>query len=196
MRKGSGFTLIELMVVISIIGLISSIALASLQQAREKAKIARAKAELHQILEAIIHSQGEAGRVLDQIIDSPHTNQTLYCTDCPCRHSPPYNGPLDIRGDVGVCYDQWVTALTRLEQSGGGVFGLSHFNRDPWGSPYLVDQNEDEHPDGGPGGCTHDTLRSAGPDGIVGEWVSGNLTSTDDIEFTVPYSRVHTVCPN
>ncbi|MDD5071626.1 MAG: type II secretion system protein GspG [Patescibacteria group bacterium] len=48
-----GFTLIELLVVISIIGLVATIAFYSVNLTREKAKIAKAKADLKQIAIAI-----------------------------------------------------------------------------------------------------------------------------------------------
>ena len=47
-----GFTLIELLVVIAIISLLSSIALASLSQARGKAKVTRASVEMREIVKA------------------------------------------------------------------------------------------------------------------------------------------------
>ena len=54
MNKKRGFTLIELMVVIAIIGLLSSTVFATLNSAREKAKVAKAKAELKILYKALL----------------------------------------------------------------------------------------------------------------------------------------------
>lgn len=52
-NKKAGFTLIELMVVVAIIGLLSSIVLASLGEAKIKANGAKIKQEAHQLKNAI-----------------------------------------------------------------------------------------------------------------------------------------------
>lgn len=52
-KKPSGFTLIELLVVISIIGLLSSIVLTSVNSARSKARNAREKSDVRQIITAL-----------------------------------------------------------------------------------------------------------------------------------------------
>ncbi len=192
-RKSVGFTLIELLVVISIIGLISSIALASLTTAREKARIARAVTEMRQIEDAIILAQGETGTTTKVTVYDPNISLTPYCTDCACRNTPyrasfglsPINSIRDIPvGDP--CYYLWIHARDRIEIASGGVIDLSNFDRDPWGSPYLLDENEGElpltHVD-----CGLDTLRSAGPDGQIRDTNGLPLLVDDDLWIDIPY---------
>lgn len=56
-----GFTMVELLVVISIIGLLSSVVLASTNEAREKAQYAKAQAELRQIVNSIAQLESDTG---------------------------------------------------------------------------------------------------------------------------------------
>lgn len=53
-RKNSGFTLIELLVVVAIIGVISSVVLVTTNNARNKAKVAKAQADLDSLYKALL----------------------------------------------------------------------------------------------------------------------------------------------
>ena len=166
-KKNRGFTLIELLVVISIIGLLSSIVLVSLNNARVKARYARAQAELNQFIKAAVIAQGESAKRLQDITGSG-------CSDCACRDRDIKNIP-----ESDSCYLRWVNALTTIQNATAGtVSGIDRMTRDPWGSPYGLDENEREF---GPTDCRLDTIRSAGPDGI--------LYTADDQGYVIPHSR-------
>lgn len=160
-----GFTLVELLVVISIIGVLSSIIFVAVNSVRAKANYAKVKAELNQFIKTAIITQGEASKTLRNITGSG-------CSDCACRSR-------DIRNILtsDSCYTQWINALTMIQNASGTVAGLSGMTRDPWGSPYGLDENERES---GPPDCRQDTIRSAGPDGI--------LYNPDDLGYSIPFS--------
>lgn len=166
-----GFTLIEILVVISIIGLLSTIVLTSLNSSRTKALTTKAKMDMNQIVKAMTIAQGESGKYLKDITGSG-------CSSC----SGGRTAGFDYRNipNTDQFYIAWVTSLTKIESATNGLMvGVSNITRDPWGSPYSMDENEGEG-----NGCGYDTLRSYGPDGIMS-------TSDDIVSATIP----HIKCP-
>lgn len=115
-----GFTLIELLVVIAIIGILASVILASLNNAREKGYIAKAKSEMDNIRIAMELLRDDTGLY-------PHNDPDI----CPPQAS--IDNEIDLSADAGGLV---------------GDPGWSGWNGpymraalDPWGTPYYFDQD-------------------------------------------------------
>lgn len=166
-RRQDGFTIIELLVVTTIIGLLSSVILATVGDARSRGLEAAAQQELQQIVRAAAYAQGQAQGTLAEITGS--TGSDVDCQGSDIRNAPAGSD----------CYVSMAAALDAIENETGGVYRASLLIRDPWGSPYYIDENQVD------GSCASgDVLGSAGPDGYL--YTADDIAPTEGIPLS-PY---------
>jgi prepilin-type N-terminal cleavage/methylation domain-containing protein len=132
MRKG--FTIIELLVVISIIALLSSIIMVVVSDAREDALRSGAEQEIIQI----VNAASAAKNATDHEYLYQVTGTT--CTVCDGEAQLPIS-------------------LRAITDAVGTYQGLDQIDVDPWGEPYELDENEGED---GSTDCDRDTITAPG----------------------------------
>ena len=127
-----GFTLIELLVVIAIIGVLTSVVLVSLNATREKAKIARAKIEIDQIMKAAELVFDEYGYYPNDSHGSIVCPKDIIIKETPSRIWGYF---------IDICNDPWGNPYEWDNQcSGGGTRPLAHEAPDP-SCPSYSDTN-------------------------------------------------------
>ena len=145
LRGRAGFSLIEILVVISIIGILSSIIISSVNSARKAAKIAKAQAMVKQIRTAISLLEGDTGQW------------------------PGHKTIEEVEGGVGgnEIWDLGAPEAGLAATDGnfpnwGGPY-ISHIPPDPWGNNYFFDTDYDTDP--GSGTTWAVAVGSFGPNG-------------------------------
>tara|TARA_B100000508_G_scaffold74920_1_gene58341 strand:- start:753 stop:1307 length:555 start_codon:yes stop_codon:yes gene_type:complete len=154
-KRRSGFTLIEILVVIAVIGILAAVTLAFLGEGRERAKNRKALSDMKNIHTAMEVMFNQTGLY-------PH-KQISYC-------------PPRVAGGNEVNLNSPSTGLVATDgtfPNWNGPYVSSVI--DPWGNPYYFD--EDYWCTAGADGCNgydstsldHSVLVSCGPDGMLGD---------------------------
>lgn len=126
-KKHRGFTLIELLVVIAIVGILAGIVLAGLASARNKAKIAQAESELHQLDIAVQKLYIDTGRFPNGATSACQNGNEVQLDICDAGIQCMTPGNFNV-GNDGVA--------TNLNGWSGPYMTVP---KDPWGSTYMMD---------------------------------------------------------
>lgn len=128
--KQKGFTIVELLIVIVVIGVLASVSIVAYGTIQDKARVSRASADLQTLAKAIQTARLNQDKVLKDITLSACTN---------CGTQAVYELTLDRIGQA----------------SGTNLSALKAGN--PWGSKYAIDENELENLASN-NGCNRDTI--------------------------------------
>ena len=115
--KQTGFTIVELLIVIVVIGILAAITIVAFNGVQERARVQQANSELNTLAKAIHAARINEDKTLYAITGSG-------CTFCSTQAR--YELTLDIIGS----------------KSGVNLSDLK--DGDPWGNKYLIDENEYE----------------------------------------------------
>lgn len=168
-----GFTLVEILIVIVVIGILAALSLVVYSNISERAMRAAALTELAQLRNGIMVAQTKTGlSIRDLAAKSPavwdglkhYDGSPSYGVDYPC---PPDMTGIKMSDTSNHCVMSYLRFLDRLKPYVGDGFE-SLKKGDPWGRPYVIDDEEDgsliEN-------CISiDRISSAGPDGWRADW--------------------------
>lgn len=117
-KKQKGFTIVELLIVIVVIGILAAISIVAYNGVQERARVQRANSDLSAIAKAIYTARINTDKTLMGVTQSG-------CTRC---------------AGTQAAYDQ---ALDRIGTAAN--ISLSAYKAgDPWGNMYFIDENEGE----------------------------------------------------
>lgn len=166
--RSKGFTLIELLVVIAIIGILATVVLASLGEARERARNAHTQSSLNQLRTLIVGAQIEGSQTVLEMTNAGGNGTYDSC---------PVATDLSSLSTLHACVSDWRNAIDTLAAAFGNTSSEA-FYEDAWGSPFLLNEGEGEDP---MNPCVVDTITSAGSDRVA--------FTADDLTIIIPFEQ-------
>lgn len=141
-KRQFGFTIVELLIVIVVIGILAAITIVSFNGVQTKARQAKINTDISQIKKAIAAAEATSGKTMIDITGSRSTGGACW--------QQPAGTNLASLGSNTQCWTDYTNALNKISSAGGvNINNLV----DPWNRPYLIDENEGEGT-----GCTRDTV--------------------------------------
>lgn len=127
-----GFTIVELLVVIVVIGILASLVLIGYNGVQQQARTAKIHSDLDQLSKAIDLARSGTSKSLVDI-----TGQSNIAGPCVAY---PDGTDLAKLSRSDPCWSNYLSAMKAI-QTQSGVQGIADMT-DPWGRPYLLDPNE------------------------------------------------------
>ena len=136
--RSRGFTIVELLIVIVVIGILAAITIVAFNGVQQRAKDSRIQSETKSLLKAAELARNSKGTTLLGVTGSTYSlSPCVSLTDNPSQLEP---------RDLASTHNCWVryrAMLTSLEtNSGANLQGL--VNGDERGNPYMFDENDGE----------------------------------------------------
>lgn len=135
--KQKGFTIVELLIVIVVIGILAAITIVSYNGIQNRANSTRIASDLAQLEKAIQVARINTGQTLFQIIQNgAHSGGS-------CTSGLPGGTDVSTLPKTHICWTNYILVMERIEAA--SEMNLAGVKAgDPYGQPYYLDQNEGE----------------------------------------------------
>ncbi len=165
---GGGFTIVELLIVIVVIGILASIAIVAYNGVQARAQQSKIKSDVKQIQKAIMAARTQTGTTLYGITNNDAT--AWFCTQ---KTSGTNLATLPKTDNCWVVYTSTLDQISAA--SGMNIRNLL----DPWGRPYFIDENEDEN---NGGSCTKDLIGAYKTPFVYDDWSPDNSVQLSNVK--------------